>query len=193
MAFSLALLGASTYEAPAVGSYDLLATEILTSSQASITFSSLNSTYGADYDHLQIRYTARTGRGAASDNLIVRFNGVSTASYSHHRLYGDGSSVAAYAGSSATFMYGDATLGSTGTTGSFSGGIIDILDPFETTKNTTIRVLCGFLHSTDQAIELVSGAYYSTDAITSVQILSDSATNLADKCRFSLYGIRKAA
>jgi len=188
----LGILAAAGGAVVAAGSYDLLATEILTSAQTSITFSDLNSTYGSDYDHLQIRYTARTGRGAASDNLIVRFNGVSTASYSHHRLYADGSPLAAYSGSNATFMYGDATVGSTATTNSFSSGVIDILDPFKTTKNTTIRVLCG-MASTDKSIELVSGAYYSTDAITSVEVLSDSATNLADKCRFSLYGIRKAA
>jgi hypothetical protein len=54
----------------AAGSYDLLETEILTGTQASVTFSSLNSTYGADYQHLQLRIVTRDNRGISGTNNI---------------------------------------------------------------------------------------------------------------------------
>jgi hypothetical protein len=64
----------------AAGSYDLLETEILTGSQTSVTFSSLNSTYGADYQHLQARCVF-SGGGVVS-SLRIQLNGDTGSNYS---------------------------------------------------------------------------------------------------------------
>jgi hypothetical protein len=169
-------------------SYELIQTYILGSSAADITFSSL-ATYSSSYKHLQIRYVTRSTRAAGADNLAVRLNGVTGGSYSHHRLYGDGSSVASYAGSSATYILGDSTTGNTATSGAFSAGVIDILDAYSSTKNKTVRILCGHSVSGAQAIELVSGGFYSTDSITSAQIYALTGS-LAANTRMSIYGIK---
>jgi hypothetical protein len=71
----------------------------------------------------------------------------------------------------------------------FSAGIIDILDPYSTTKNKTIRILCGQALSGANIVELVSGAFYSTDSLTSVQIFGLTG-NLVAGTRMSLYGVR---
>jgi hypothetical protein len=170
------------------GDYELIETTILGSASSEVLFSSL-ATYASDYKHLQIRYTARSTRAAVADNLGVRFNGVTTTSYSHHRLYGNGTNVQSFAGTSATFMLGDGTTGNTSTASAFSAGVIDILDSYSTTKNKTIRILSGYTVSGDHAIELTSGAFYNTAALTSVSVFALTG-NLVAGTRMSLYGIK---
>ena len=178
---------------PSLGSYDLLATEILTSSQASVTFSSLGD-YAADYQHLQIRATARsTKTGDADDYLHMQFNANATNSYSWHTLNGTGSTVTSTAASSlSSIRAGNATLpGSSATANAFGGFVIDILDPFETSKNTTTRALTGVASSWSY-LNLTSGAFYSTDALTEIKLFS-IYLNLAQYSRFSLYGLKASA
>jgi hypothetical protein len=187
--FPLGILSAAGAggEVSVLSDYELITSTILGSSQSSVTFDV--STYGSAYKHLQIRYTARSTRAAVADNLAVRFNGVTTDSYSHHRLLTEGSTVNSYSGSSAGYMLGDSTVGNTATTGAFSAGVIDILDPYSTSKNTTIRIFCGHAVSSANAIELVSGAFYNTAALTSTEIYALTGNLLAGS-RFSIYGVK---
>jgi hypothetical protein len=170
------------------GSYDLLATEILTGSQASVTFSSLG-TLAAGYQHLQIRALSSTSRTPGGDSLMMQFNGVTTTSYSRHNLRGTGSSVSSSANASQSSMYvGDTP--SSDNVNFFGGHVIDILDPFETTKNTTFRALSGAANVGFNDIRLSSGAYFATSAITSITLFANVGPNLNTGSRFSLYGIR---
>jgi hypothetical protein len=86
-------------------------------------------------------------------------------------------------------MLGDSTPGNTATTGAFSGGVIDILDAYSTTKNKTMRIFCGHAVSGANAIELVSGAFYNTAALASTEIYALTGNLLAGS-RFSLYGVK---
>ena len=167
----------------AAGSYDLLETEILTGTQASVTFSSSNSTYGADYQHLQLRMTLRA---TTSNNINFQFNGDTGSNYKSHFLYGDGSSAGSGYYPTNTKLY----LGNTSnTTNVFSGVVVDILDPFETTKNTTTRALYG--DTSVNVVQLLSGAWFNTAALTSILITQDSGSYTTGS-RFSLYGLRSA-
>ena len=172
----------------AAGSYDLLETEILTGSQASVTFSSLNSTYGADYQHLQIRIVARSNRAANTDSIDLVLNGATT-NYRYHALRGSGSSVASFTGTPA---YIDTSFipAASDTADSFGPKVIDILDPFETTKNTTTRTLWGQA-SNETWIGLFSGGWFDTSAITSIALECNTGSFIAGS-RFSLYGLRSA-
>ena len=187
----LGILAAAGGAVAAADSYDLLATEILTSSQSSIEFTSLNSTYGADYEHLQIRYTVRHATSGGGVDFIMRLNSDSSTNYSWHLLYGNGSSVASISSASASSMFVGQVPRSGETANGFQVGVIDVLDAFETTKYSTIRTLTGRAQS-GNIIGLASGSWRNTDAITSVTLLGDSG-DLAQYSRFSLYGIRKAA
>jgi hypothetical protein len=186
--FPLGILSAAGAGAD-LGSYELIETQILGSSTPSITFSSLG-TYSATYKHLQIRMTTRTTRGGDGDYLVMRFNGVSTTSYSRHQLYGTGSSVLSFGLSGVTAIALPDTPSADSTANYFGASVIDILDPYSTTKNTTARALGGGSSSGQKQIALFSGAYYSTDAISSITLLSGNAANLGTGSRFSLYGIR---
>jgi hypothetical protein len=168
------------------GSYDLLATEILTSATSSVTFSSLGD-YAADYQHLQIRTVARSTRADNGDYLKFWFNADTSTSYRMHHIRGTGSTVSSTTFGSAAFIENLRVPANNETANSFGAGVTDILDPFESSKNTTIRGLGGSAPFNE--IGLYSGAYFKTDSITSISIGAANGS-LAQYSRLSLYGIR---
>jgi hypothetical protein len=178
------------YAPVAGGSYDLLATEILTGSQASVEFTGLSS-YASTYQHLQIRATLRSNYAATNDYVKAWFNGVKTSNnYRSHFLRGNGSNVASGAfGETDRIGFQDGVASNNSTANVFSPMVIDILDPFETTKNTTIRALFG---NNSQSISFSSGAYFSTSAITSFEIAPWFGSGWVQYSRFSLYGLRSS-
>jgi hypothetical protein len=169
----------------AAGSFDLLESQVLGSTAASVTFSSL-STYASTYQHLQIRAVARMSSANTERSLVLRFNADTGSNYNNHGLNGDGSSVS-------SFYFADTynSIGSfaaaNATANAFGVGVVDILDPFETTKNKTIRSLAGT--PTTPQISLRSGLWRNTAAVSSITLL-DPTSNLVTGSRFSLYGIR---
>ena len=190
--YSSLLAGNDPY-IPFISDYDLLETEILTGSQASVTFSSLNSTYGADYQHLQIRITARSTRSDTDSLFYMQFNGDTGSNYSMHNLRGTGSNVdsdwvSQYYPSGIIIYTG--LPGATQTAGSFGANVIDILDPFNSSKNTTTRNLNGQVGSFNR-ISLESGAWLNTNSLTSITF-DDVFGSFAQHSRFSLYGLKKA-
>ena len=165
------------------GDYELISTTILGTSTASVTFSSLGD-YSSTYKHLQIRAVAKYD--SAFDNLLMRFNSDTGNNYSHHRLIGNGSTVSSIATANTSSLFPG--LASSTTSGIYSPTVIDILDPYSTTKNTTIRALYG--DSENPTVRLASGAWYNTSAISSILIYSQSSFNFVAGSRFSLYGIK---
>jgi hypothetical protein len=187
MLIPFGVLSAAAGGAPAGASdYELIATEILTTSQSSVTFSSLG-TYSADYKHLQVRATVRRDFAETFGGIHLRFNGDTSSSYVSHRLRGNGSAVQATYYPANTYMELNQVLGSTSPTGSFSAFVTDILDFSSTTKKTTVRTFQGSLVS-DQ-VALLSGLYDNTAAITQISFGVESGNYIAG-CRFSLYGLR---
>lgn len=193
MLIPLGIISASGVSA---GSFDLLETQVLGSSQGSVVFSSL-SQYSGTYKHFQIRGTTRTNRTAAdSDPIVLQFNGITTSSYSRHRIIGyniGGTTglVSNAAASQNSIMLSEAMPVSGSTANAFGAFVTDILDPFDTNKNTTVRTLAGMTASWS-SIELSSGGFFSTAAISSIVISPLVGTQLAAGSRFSLYGIKGA-
>ena len=166
---------------------DILAEEVLTSSQASVTFSSLD-TLAAGYQHLQIRMTTRTDLSGAEDSFFINFNDDFSSNYSWHFMFGNGSSVNVGQNSSTTGIYPFAVSGNTQASGSFGAHIIDIVDAFESTKNTTIRALAGYAGGTNR-IALASGMWNNTSSIQSLA-LDPSSSNWTTGSRFTLIGLK---
>lgn len=177
----------SSMNAGAVSDYQLLSSTTLGGSQASITFTS-DATW-ANFKHLQIRGVARTDVASIYVDSRIRFNGDSGANYSTHEMYGAGGSAPTSGGAASqnqlNIFY---SAGSTAATYIFAPFTIDILDAFSTTKNKTARSLSGVVASSN-LIDLRSGAWYSTSAITSININLASGNFIAGS-RFSLYGLK---
>jgi hypothetical protein len=185
----LAVAGAGAGPVAAGNAYELLETQLLTGNQASVSFSNLNSTYGSTYQHLQLRMALRSSRGAAADSADITFNGT-TSTYRWHALRGSGSAVESFGGSNSYAQLG-LIPGNTNTANNFGGMVVDILDPFESTKNTTTRAFWGMVGSGENFVGLYSGAWFTTDALTSILIDCTNA-NFLTGSRFSLYGMRSS-
>jgi hypothetical protein len=180
----LGVLAAQAEAAPAAaGSYDLLETEILASTQASITFTSGG--VWADYQHLQIRWvTARVG-SADTGNIKVALNSDTTdGNYYYHRLYGNGSTVTSGAVNNRRLC----AIGGSGD--EYSAGVSDFLDFGSSNKRTTIRTLGGRT-AVEPFVSLWSVLWNNTNAVTSIQLAGDGF-NLEAGSRFSLYGLKGA-
>jgi hypothetical protein len=176
----------------AAGSFDLLQTQILTSPTASIEFANLNSTYGATYQHLQIRMVYRGSAANDGETVLMRLNGDTGNNYSSHLLRGDGSgSPASSAELGLNSMEQLYTAGNN--SAGFGVAVIDLLDAFETTKFKTRRLLAASgTNSNFAGIQLGSGSWRNTAATTSITILPRYGSGWATNSRFSLYGIKAA-
>jgi len=189
---SLILLGILNSQAAAAGgagAYDLLETQVLTSSASSVTFTGLGSY--SDYKHLQLRCVLQDIQGSTNlNNGYIKLNNDTSSIYARHQLQGNGSSVSSNASSSQTSALFYDFFEDGGYPDRFGAAIFDILDFSSTSKNTTIRGLGGAA-SRQYMIGLWSALYASTSAITQLEIWS--ATNdVAAGSRFSLYGIKGA-
>ena len=188
---SFTLLGILNSQAAGGGgaAFDLLETTTLTSSSLSVTFSGLDS-YATDYKHLQLRMVTRgtTGLGSLL-GCYVTINGVTTDSYASHRLYGNGSSVIPARSTSQPSMRFDFITPNNDESNVWGAGVMDILDFSSTSKNTTIRFLNGAYMNAQKAVQLGSGLFNSTSAVTSIQ-MEIAAEDYAIGSRFSLYGVK---
>jgi len=168
--------------------FESIATVTLTSTQSSITFSSIPSTY----THLQLRYSG------LSNNMGTQFmeiNGdTSTANYRTHFLVGNGTTA------SGGDLFNRAAILGGGFGGQFNTtypmvGIVDFLDYTNTAKFKTVRGL----HGTDTnntgyngEVELVSGLWRSGSPITQIRFYLDGGMNFIANTRYALYGIKSA-
>jgi hypothetical protein len=195
-------LGILASSGGAAGSYELIETVSLSSGQSSVTFSSLD-TYNTTYQHLQVRASARMSVASNGTTGNLRLNGDTGANYARHYLQGTGSAVQSDAVTSNSYMYNLYAINAANdVSNSFTAIVVDILDPFETTKNTTVRALSG-VPGNENRIRLGSGLWMNTASVTSITFISDQGgtsltfveeggANFVQYSRFSLYGIKGA-
>jgi len=169
------------------GSMYHIASTTLSSSALTVTFSSIP----ADYTHLQVRWI---GRGTFSDPSAgqkVNFNSDTGANYTGHLLRGDGATVYADDGASATSAaFFGRVAAATSTAGMFGGFVMDILDYANTNKYKTLRCLGGSDRNGSGEIRFNSDAWMSTTAITSMTFQITDGGNYDTYSSFSLYGVK---
>jgi len=171
-------------------SYDSIATSTLTSATASVTFSSIPSTY----THLQIRIWGYNTSGS-DRTLYLQFNSDSGSNYRNHYLSGNGSAVTASSETAATtgilpLNANSSQTGFNGDSTKASAVIMDILDYKNTNKNTTVRTLGGWDGAGSGHVYLSSGLWMNTAAITNLYFQLPYSTNFGTGTKFALYGIK---
>ena len=188
--YSSLLAGNNPYIPPPAGAFHYLEEIDVTDPQANAVFSNLVSTYGSDYQHLQVRLSTRTTRGTTSDAIYIRANNVTSAVYSSHALR-SGSAYNAAASQDKILMgestsYGDDPY-------NFSAMTVDILDPFETSKSTTFvasNAIVGNNSSTQTHIYLSSGLYQQNTAIDELDFFN--LTTWGTGSHLALFGLKAA-
>jgi hypothetical protein len=148
---------------------------------SSVTFSSIPSTY----THLQLRITTLL---SGVDDVIIRFNSDSANNYRGHYILGNGTA------GSAGQTFGGAYSGLAILYAPYSGVPIpsntDILDYANTNKFKTTRTLYGAENNSSGRIQLNSGVWRSTSAVTNILVIPASGATFSQYSSFALYGIR---
>ena len=170
------------------GTFEQIATTVLTATTNTITFSSIPATY----KHLQLRMVSKTTDASASGYLFLRYNSDSAANYSYHYLLGTGASVQAAGASGSTFAGLIFINGNSVNASAFAPNILDILDYADSNKFKTSQLFGGRANGGTGAnqVHLESANWRSTSAITSINLLFGDGTNLSIGSRFTLYGIK---
>lgn len=167
------------------GAYDSIATTTVgAGGAASVTFSSIPSTY----THLQLRLFGRSTGSNTQSYVKLEFNGDTTGSnYYSHYIQADGSTVAVGPNASISIHYDIA--GANANTSVFGAIIFDVLDYTNTSKNTTTRALGGVDNNGSGRMNLTSGLWLNTNAVTSITLTPFSGS-FAQYTSAALYGIK---
>ena len=165
---------------PVTNSYESIATATL-SSAGTVSFTSIPSTF----KHLQIRFKANNTT-AANYKISLRFNSDSGSNYNWHWLAGDGSAASAGANDENTAMR---LVKANYSTTNWTVGVIDLLDYANENKFKTGKALGGWDSNGGGTVELSSGLWRSTAAITQINI-APYAGNYEAGSTFALYGIK---
>jgi hypothetical protein len=160
--------------------YEKIATNTLGSSAASITFSSISGTYT---DLVIITNVKSTSTG----NVIMRFNGSSSAVYSITRLVADGTSASSARLSNFNEIYTDSQAYFDGTNFN-QGKVIHIMNY---SNATTFKTALIRSNRQQTGVDAIVGLFRSTGAITSI-LLSGNGLNFVAGSTFNLYGIKAA-
>ena len=166
--------------------YESIATTTLSTNTSTITFSSIPATY----THLQLRGIARLS--STSNYGEITFNSDAAANYTFHKLNGNGSSASAYGASGTNSIYLDYLAYNSTTASAFGVFVVDILDYLNTNKFKTVRYLGGNDGNGNGGIDLASGAWRSTSAISTLTIkgYNNGADPFVTYSSFSLYGVK---
>ena len=157
----------------ATPTYDLIASNVLSSSASSVTFSSIPATYRDLVLVAEIKSPGTLDGGTAA---LVAFNS-NTTGYSWVRMYGDGSSAGSDTGTDRLISYN-------GYDNKSSLTIVQIMDYSATDKHKTWLARYNSVNTYAQA---QAGRWANTAAIDSVAF--SIATNFPSGSTFYLYGI----
>lgn len=160
--------------------YTPLANITLTTAVNGVTFSSIPATYR----DLVIVFTGTT---SATSQPKLRINGLTSTTYQHVRISGDGTSATSGpTGGSVGSSIFLGTLASSTTTNAVQC-VINIFDYAQTNKHKTLTFRTD---SATTATEAGVGRYPATNAVTNFLIFNGGAgTNWAIGSTFALYGI----
>ena len=170
--------------------YTLISSNVLTGSAASVTFSSIPSTY----TDLVLKVSARSTRVANSNNLDLRINADSSALYSYTYIYGSGSSAASSRSSADTSVFVSTMNAANSTSNTFTSAEIYI-PSYTVSQNKPFGSFGAFENNSATVNEIDANAhlYRSTSAITSLTLYSGLGSfNFDTGSSFYLYGIKNS-
>jgi hypothetical protein len=157
-----------------------IATQTLGSSAATITFSSIPSTY------TDLRLVLTTTTVSTGENVFMTFNSDTATNYSRTLLYGDGTSAASARATNSAFLIWTTAGGTSSTIPSFFTA--DIFSYAGSTYKTSLLTSSEDKNGSG-AVERYVALWRSTSAITRLDINTGGGSNFAAGTTATLYGI----
>jgi hypothetical protein len=162
--------------------YDLIASNVLTSAASSVTFSSIPGTYR----DLVLVCGNLLNTNPENSNVVIRINGDTGSNYSVVTATGSGTNTTSRTAST-TFLYADLDVVFGNTSPQVGLNIIEFMDYSATDKHKTILSRSNVAN---RGVGMYAGRWANTAAITSIQALIEaSAGQFAIGSSFHLYGI----
>jgi len=164
--------------------YEPISTQVLGSSQATVTFSSIPQTYTDLIFALSLQFTGNV-------NAWMRFNSDTGSNYSYTLLEGNGSSGSSNRSSNDTKIQLDSVAYPPFSGSSFAPNIVQIFNYSNTSiyKSTLIRA-----NNSAVGVSAFAGLWRSTSAITTVAFTNafPGSVSFATGSTFTLYGVKSA-
>lgn len=169
--------------------YTLISSNVLSASAASVTFSSIPSTY----TDLVLRMSVRTDRASQpTDGLRGTLNNDTTSNYSNTYLEGSGSAASSSATGTFTRLWLGNCNASTSTTSTFSSVEFYLPSYAGSTAKPASTFLAQENNATAATLDVVANLGLSTSAVNRIDISSSTASNFVSGSSFYLYGIKNA-
>jgi len=157
--------------------YVPLANLTLSTSQATVTFSSI----GQGYADLVFVFAGSCLTGAA--DFYIRFNGDTGSSYDRWFMQGNGSSTESFGNANDTPLRVSRAVLAPGETTNY---IMNVMDYSATNKNKNVLIRG---NNAARSTEAFTGRYATNTAITSITLLLGGGYSFAAGSSFALYGI----
>jgi len=164
--------------------YTPIYAQTLSSAVASITFSSIPSTY----TDLVVIVNGTTSGGSAND-LFIRFNGDTSTNYSWTYLAGNGSAASSGRSSNATYI----PFAGYPTGWNVSSQGAQIIQIQNYSNATTYKTLLARSNNSISDVAAYVGLWRNTTAITSFDLKITGSYNWNAGSTFTLYGVKAAA
>jgi hypothetical protein len=173
-----------------MATYDLISSNVLTTTAASVTFTGIPST---SYTDLLVRCSLRTSNANVNDYVQFQIGGITSNDYTDRYVYNrNGSAGSGSGGSTNGFYYAIAACGANATSNTFSSAEVYIPNAFGSTfkqvgSNWTVENNSSASYAITATAQLLS----NTASITSMTFIT-SAGNFVSGSSFYLYGISNA-
>ena len=169
--------------------YTLINSNVLSSSAASVTFSSIPATY----TDLVLKMSTRVNAAQGLDNLWITFNGVGGTSYSSTWLYAATTTpTSASQTNDAYIRLTNATPGDTAVANLFSNDEIYIPSYTANQNKPVSSFTAPEANNANNNVLVNAGLFGNTSAITSISITSQAGGSFMSTSSFYLYGISNA-
>jgi len=166
--------------------YTLIASNVLSTTAASVTFSSIPATY----TDLVLRFSSRSDGASQTYSLLITLNALSSG-YSETRLIGDGAAASSAASTGLANNLSIST-GAGATSNTFSSN--EIYLPSYTASQNKAYSIQGVTenNATTAFIRATAALLSNTAAINQITITMGSSTNFVSGSSFYLYGIKNS-
>lgn len=170
--------------------YKLISSNTLTTTAASITFSSIPSTY----TDLLLMVSARSNSSStARDSIRLYFNGSTSSVYSFTRLLGDGTTLSSFSSPVGDELYSTFGASTSLSTASVFGSVeIYIPNYLSTTNKPTSSFQVVEDNNATGYFGLTAGLAQITSAITSIEVALNPSASFVSDSSFYLYGIKNS-
>ena len=167
--------------------YTLINSNVLTSSQSSITFSSIP----ADYTDLVVRMSMRLSNASNQEYVQFRLNGNSSSLYSDTWLRGDGASASSSRDQD-TYGWLEQTPGANATANTF--GSTEMYIPAYLVSGSKALGIFNVAENNDTTayMAIIASLFRSNTGISSISFHPGSGGNFVSGSSFYLYGISNA-